>query len=388
VTSLLFAGGGTGGHVFPMIAVADAVRALAPDVELVFAGTARGLEVKVVPARGYVLETLNIAPLRGDGLRGAVRGTYLAARAVVDARALVRRHVPRAVLSVGGYAAGPIALAARSLGVPVALVEPNGAIGLANRLVAPFVQRAYIAFPEAEKHFSRNRTLSTGVPLREGFTPRDYPPGRKPSAFSVLVLGGSQGAESLNRTVPRSLSRLAGVDVTVVHQCGSGRDAQVRALYDELGFGERAQVTPFIDDVPGALGRADLVIGRAGASAVAELCAVGRPSLLIPYPYAGDHQRHNAESLERRGAALCVLTQDATEARLEAELRRLERDRGALAKMAAAARDLGRPAAATMIARDLLALAGIAEHGAGIAPGPSNHRQGGARTAPSLEGAA
>jgi UDP-N-acetylglucosamine--N-acetylmuramyl-(pentapeptide) pyrophosphoryl-undecaprenol N-acetylglucosamine transferase len=383
VTTLLFAGGGTGGHVFPLIAVAEAVRSLASGVELVFAGTERGLEVKVVPARGFELETLPIAPLRGGGLRGALRGTYLAARAIAAARTLVRRHAPRAVLSIGGYAAGPIALAARSLGVPVALVEPNGAIGLANRLVAPFVQRAYIAFPEAERHFSRNAALSTGVPLREGFFPRDYRPGR---TLSVLVLGGSQGAESLNRTVPRALSRL---DVNVVHQCGAGRDDAVRALYAELGFGERVRVEPFIDDMPAALERADLVIGRAGASAVAEICAVGRPSLLIPYPFAGDHQRVNAESLERRGAALCVLTKDATEARLGSELRRLERDRAALVEMASAARGLGRPGAATVVAQDLLALAGLSHQGAADPhSGPDGSRRDGYRAGPTtLEGA-
>jgi UDP-N-acetylglucosamine--N-acetylmuramyl-(pentapeptide) pyrophosphoryl-undecaprenol N-acetylglucosamine transferase len=190
--------------------------------------------------------------------------------------------------------------------------------------------------------------------LRSGFTPSDHRPGR---TLSLLVLGGSQGAESLNRTVPRALSR---VDVNVVHQCGAGRDAAVRELYAELGLGARARVEPFIEDMPAALASADLVIGRAGASAVAEICAVGRPSVLIPYPFAGDHQRHNAESLERRGAALCILTKDLTEDRLESVLRRMDRDRAALGRMAAAARALGRPAAANVIAQDLLALGGIA----------------------------
>jgi UDP-N-acetylglucosamine--N-acetylmuramyl-(pentapeptide) pyrophosphoryl-undecaprenol N-acetylglucosamine transferase len=161
------------------------------------------------------------------------------------------------------------------------------------------------------------------------------------------------------------------VDVTVVHQCGAGRDAAVRALYAELGFGARARVEPFIEDMPEALAKADLVIGRAGASAVAEICAVGRPSVLIPYPYAGDHQRHNAESLERRGAALCILTRDLTEERLESVLRRMDRDRAALARMAASARALGRPSAATVIAEDLLRLAGITRNSR-VVPGASD----------------
>jgi UDP-N-acetylglucosamine--N-acetylmuramyl-(pentapeptide) pyrophosphoryl-undecaprenol N-acetylglucosamine transferase len=362
MTKLLFAGGGTGGHVFPMIAVADAVRALAPGVELVFVGTERGLEVKLVPARGFALETMRIAPLRGDGIRGAARGAWLAARALFAARALVRRHAPAAVLSIGGYAAGPLSLAARSLGVPLALVEPNCAIGLSNRLVAPFVQRAYVAFPESETHFARRAVLRTGVPLREGFAPRDYNPGHP---LSVLVLGGSQGAESLNRAVPGALARTG---ARVVHQCGAGRDGAVRALYESLGAGERVRVEPFIDDMPAALAAADLVIGRAGAGAVAEICAVGRPSILIPYPFAGDHQRFNAESLVLRGAAVSVYGKDATEARLEAELRRLDGDRPLLKAMATAARSLGRPAAAIAIAEDLLSLAGIAHKGSSDPP--------------------
>lgn len=375
MTTILFAGGGTGGHVYPMIAVAEAVRALAPGIELLFVGTERGLEVKAVPARGFALETLRIAPLRGGGVRGAARGAWLAARALVDARALVRRRAPAAVLSIGGYAAGPLSLAARSLGVPVALVEPNCAIGLSNRLVAPFVQRAYVAFPESERHFAKGAILRTGVPLRSGFGPRDYAPGK---VLSVLVLGGSQGAESLNRVVPGALARTG---ASVVHQCGNGRDAAVRALYQSLGAGDRVRVVPFIEDMPAALAAADLVIGRAGAGAVAEICAIGRPSILIPYPFAGDHQRHNAESLVERGAAICVCTKDATEARLEAELRRLDGDRSALLRMAAAARALGRPEAASVIAADLLALSGIAHKDPG---GPSSgfkpHRGGAQET--------
>jgi UDP-N-acetylglucosamine--N-acetylmuramyl-(pentapeptide) pyrophosphoryl-undecaprenol N-acetylglucosamine transferase len=363
MTALLFAGGGTGGHVFPMIAVADAVRALAPEVRLTFVGTERGLEVTALPARGYSLETLRIAPLRGGGIRGALRGAALAARAVPEARRLIRRHAPLAVLSVGGYAAGPVALAARSLGIPVALVEPNGAIGLANRFVSPFVQRAYTAFPEAARHFTTKIVLETGVPLRAGFAPQPFRPGR---LLSVLVLGGSQGAQSLNRAVPRALSSSA-LDVTVVHQCGAGKDAEVRALYAELGAAARVTVVPFIDDMPSALAAADLVIGRAGASAIAEICAVGRPSILIPYPFAGDHQRHNSESLERRGAAISLRASEATPERLEAEITRLDRDRSALARIADAARSLGRPFAATMIAEDLLGLARLSHRAGGVA---------------------
>jgi UDP-N-acetylglucosamine--N-acetylmuramyl-(pentapeptide) pyrophosphoryl-undecaprenol N-acetylglucosamine transferase len=359
--TLLFAGGGTGGHVFPMIAVADAVHSLAPACELVFVGTERGLETKLVPERGYRLEFLSVVPMRGGGMVQVVRGAAHAARAVLEARALVRRIAPAAVFSVGGYAAGPVAVAARSLGIPLALMEPNSAIGLANRLVAPLVQRAYTAFEESDRHFRAGVVLRTGVPIRSGFHAVPYV---RKGELRVLVLGGSQGAESLNVAVPRALAR-ARTNVTVVHQCGAGKDALVRALYEELGATHRARVIPFIDDMQAELSRADLVIGRAGAGAVAEICAVGRPSLLVPYPFAGDHQRHNADALVRAGAAVCVLAADATVERLAAELERLTADASLLPAMAAAARELGRPDAALSIARDLLRLTGIEGTGAG-----------------------
>lgn len=356
VRPILFAGGGSGGHVFPLIAVADTVRSLAPRVPLVFVGTARGMETKVVPERGYVLELIEVLPLRGGGALGALKGAVRVASALVEARRLVARLDPAAVFSIGGYAAGPVALAARSRGVPVALMEPNVAIGLANRLMAPFVTRAYLAFPESERHFRAGRTLQTGVPLRAGFAPRPYVP--PDETLELLVLGGSQGAQVLNEAVPAALARL-GVPWRAVHQCGARHLGDVEARYRSLGVAERVTVRPFIDDVPAALGRAHLVVGRAGASAFSEICAVGRPSLLVPYPFAGDHQRLNAEALVRRGAALCVYNAEATPERLAREIEVLLAERSKLSKMAEAARRLGRPEAALCIARDLLALAGL-----------------------------
>ncbi|HVU04902.1 MAG TPA: undecaprenyldiphospho-muramoylpentapeptide beta-N-acetylglucosaminyltransferase [Polyangiaceae bacterium] len=360
MSTVLFAGGGTGGHVFPMIAVADAVRGLRPDVDIVFVGTERGLETKLVPERGYRLELVHVEPMRGGGPAQFFRGTTHAALAVFKARGLVKRLAPQAVFSIGGYAAGPIAIAAWTLGIPVALMEPNSAVGLANQLVTPFVRRAYTAFPESDAHFPSNRVLRTGAPIREGFQPVEYRPGRP---LRILVLGGSQGAKALNDAVPRALA-VAETDVTVVHQCGAGKDAAVRALYDELGAADRARVVPFIEDMPEALAAADLIIGRAGAGAVAEICAVGRPSLLVPYPFAGDHQKDNALSLERAGAAVCILSKDATPERLAAEIERLAADPRALPRMADAARSLGRPDAARVIALDFLEMAGLASSGA------------------------
>jgi UDP-N-acetylglucosamine--N-acetylmuramyl-(pentapeptide) pyrophosphoryl-undecaprenol N-acetylglucosamine transferase len=359
--SILLAGGGTGGHVFPLIAVADALTLLAPELQLVFVGTERGMEVTLVPERGYALELVRVSPIRGGGVRGAVRGVWRAMMSIPESRALLAKYGPRAVLSIGGYAAGPISLATRLARVPLALIEPNSVMGLANRLTAPLVQRAYVAFPQAATHFGRGTALTTGVPIRGGFEPRAY--GKRGGSIEVLVLGGSQGAKSLNETIPEALARTR-AEIRVTHQCGAAHAAAVRATYERLAPGFEWQIVPFIQDVPAALAASDLVISRSGASAVSEIAAVGRPALFVPYPHAaGDHQRHNAETLARAGAAVSVASNEATAARLATEIERLASDPGLLASMAEAASHWGKPNAAREIARDLLELAGLAPAG-------------------------
>ncbi|WP_437625093.1 undecaprenyldiphospho-muramoylpentapeptide beta-N-acetylglucosaminyltransferase [Sorangium sp. So ce1151] len=366
MVTVLIAGGGTGGHVFPMIAVGDAVRATAPDARVVYVGTARGIEVRVMGERGDSLELLHVLPLRGGGLSGFVRGAARAGRVLPEARRLVERLDARVVLSLGGYAGGPVSLAARSLGVPVAILEPNSVLGLSNRLLSPLVDRAYVAFPEATRALRPSSVRLFGVPLRRAFARAPYAP--REGKLSLLVLGGSQGALALNDIVPRAIAQLAqgrerGVDLDVVHQTGRDREAAVRSLYAELGLADRARVVPFIDDVAEALAAADVVIARAGASTLAELCAVGRPSILIPYPFAADdHQLKNAQSLERASAAVAIAQADATEARLAGEIARLAAAPALRARMADAAAALGTPDAAARVAADLLELARAPRH--------------------------
>ncbi len=356
MTAVVFAGGGTGGHVFPMMAVARAMVSLCPTVRPVFVGTARGMEARLVPEQGYPLELLDVLPIRGGGAHGAVRGALRAAALLPESRRLLRKYAPRGVFSVGGYAAGPVSLAAKTLGVPVGLLEPNSVIGLANQLLAPFVQRAYTAFEVADQAFSPAVVRRLGVPIRDGFVPRGYE--LRPPRFRVLVLGGSQGAQSLNERLPRALRALFHhfPGLQVVHQCGSAHEKSVTEVYGRLG-GNFATVVSFIRDMPAAIGAADLVVARSGASAVSEITAIGRPSLLIPYPYAsGDHQRINAEALSKQGAAVCVCNSEATEERLEGELFKLLSAPERLRRMARAAAALGRPDAAEQIAADFLKL--------------------------------
>ena len=363
---ILIAGGGTGGHVFPGLAVADALRQLA-SVEVWFAGTPRGIEGRVVPARGYRLEMLDVEPMTGGGPARAVKGAAVAAAATARALKIVRSIAPRAVLSVGGYAAGPFSLAAAMLRIPIAVFEPNATVGLTNRLLVPLAKRAYVAWPEAAARFRNGTARLFGVPLRSGFAPKPYAPH---GTARVLVMGGSQGAAPLNERVPEAIARLAETvpNLEVVHQAGRDRDAAVRDAYARHGFA-RVTVTPFLDDVAKEISLADVVLARSGAGTVAEISAVGRAAILVPFPHAaGDHQAKNAESLARSGGAIALRQEAADSTRIAMELGVLFADDAARTKMADAARTHGRPTAAHDVARDLLELAGIALGG----PSPTN----------------
>jgi UDP-N-acetylglucosamine--N-acetylmuramyl-(pentapeptide) pyrophosphoryl-undecaprenol N-acetylglucosamine transferase len=355
---VILAGGGTGGHVFPMVAVADALRNEA-DVRVVYVGTVRGIESRIVPARGDELELLDILPIKGRGPIGALRGVLRAAGVLPRARALLRRLSPHAVLAAGGYAAGPVGLAAWLGRVPLAVLEPNSVIGLSNRWLMPLARRAYIAFPAIDAKLRRGLARRTGIPLRGSFHATPYAP--VSGQLRVLVLGGSQGAKALNEVVPSALARVAGRvgALTIVHQAGPDHDEEVRASYQALGIAS-ATVVPFLDDVAAELSRADLVIERAGASSLGELCAIGRASILIPFPFAADdHQRKNAEALAATGAAVCIDQAHATVDRIAGDVLALFHDPARRVAMAEAAKEQGRPDAARDIAVDLLTLAGI-----------------------------
>ncbi len=242
--------------------------------------------------------------------------------------------------------------------MPVTLLEPNSVMGFTNRVLKPLVQRAYVCFPETAAGFTASKVQVTGVPLRGRFEPVPYTPGQP---LRLLVMGGSLGAQALNEALPRAIANsvAAGHSLTVVHQTGRDKDAAVRELYAELGLAERVEVRPFIDDVAAALADSDVVVERAGAGSLAELCAVGRPALLIPYPYAADdHQYYNAQSLASEGAAVCVRQSDASVERLTQELDALLADGARRGEMAAKAAGRGRPGAARAIADDLLQLSG------------------------------
>lgn len=354
---VLFAGGGSGGHVFPLLSVAEALRRERRDAEAVFVGTARGMEATILPARGETLHLLDAHPIKGGGLRGALRGISTAAAQIPAARALVRTIAPDVVLSIGGYAAGSISLAARTLGVPVALLEPNCVLGLANRLMTPLVARAYVVFPETAAHFRPSVVKNLGMPLRAGFTPSPYE--AVAGRARVLVLGGSQGAQPLNEAMPEAMAILRRElpDATIFHQAGKGKDEAVRAAYAARGLGDAATVQAFVDDVPAALREADVVVARAGAGSVSEICAVGRAAIFVPFPFAADdHQRKNAEALAAAGAAVALRQEHATVHALVHAIAELSSDDARRVDMADHARARGVPDSALRIADDVLPL--------------------------------
>jgi UDP-N-acetylglucosamine--N-acetylmuramyl-(pentapeptide) pyrophosphoryl-undecaprenol N-acetylglucosamine transferase len=355
--TLFMAGGGTGGHVFPLLAVARALKELMPELELVFIGTDRGIESGVIPKAGFPLELMATLPFRGGGLSGAGKGMLSVAKSLPRARELLKKYAPRAVFSVGGYAAVPISVGARMSGAPLALMEPNVTPGLANRLVGPVARRVYTAFEETAKYFSASSVVRSGLAIRPGFDPKPYEWNAGGQPLRVLVLGGSQGARTLNLAVAPALAQVK-FPLDIVHQVGRGNLLVMRHRYAELRR-PGASVIEFIEDMPAAIAKADLVISRAGAGAIAEVCAVGRPSILVPLPRSGNHQLHNARGAEKTGAAVCLPAPRASADGICLLVNELAKDPARLAKMAESARAWGTPHAASRVARDLLVLAGL-----------------------------
>jgi UDP-N-acetylglucosamine--N-acetylmuramyl-(pentapeptide) pyrophosphoryl-undecaprenol N-acetylglucosamine transferase len=373
MSRILIAGGGTGGHVFPGLAVAHALRELA-NVEVVFVGSPRGLETKIVPQHGYALELLEVEPMKGGGPARAIRGALVAAKAMRAATGMASRLRPSAALSVGGYCAGPAALACVRARVPLAILEPNSTLGLANRLVAPFAKRAYVAWAETARVFRGDKARVYGVPLRPGFEPQPYvavaPPGRR----RLLVLGGSQGSVALNERLPPAIARACASvgDIEVVHQTGAERESAVREGYAKAGI-RNATVLSFVTDVADQMAAADVIVARGGAVTVAEISAIGRASLIIPFPHAADdHQAKNAMALADLGGTICVRQEAADEVRLGTELALLLGDVELRTRMARTAREHGRPHAAEDVARDLLSLAGVTPRPKSPPPKPLN----------------
>ena len=360
---ILMVAGGTGGHIFPALAVAEELRGRGkpgnPRFEIEFLGTHRPLEARLIPAAGFPLRTVDAAGLKGIGGIQRLRNLWVLPRTAFAVAGILRKFRPRVVVGVGGYLAGPVMVEAALVGIPTVLIEPNVRPGFTNRLLKPFVRVAVLGFPETASLYGKKAHV-TGLPVRNAFfeiPPRRHlpvnpaQPAVAGSQFTVLVVGGSQGSRAINRVAPESFAQLAQEPggMRIVHQTGEHDYNEVLKAYQERGIA--AEVHAFIDDVPGALAQADLVISRAGATAVTELAAAGRAALLVPFPGAADqHQLDNARAMERVGAARVIVQSELTPARLAQEIRELMASPAALTGMETSARGLARPGAAARIA--------------------------------------
>jgi UDP-N-acetylglucosamine--N-acetylmuramyl-(pentapeptide) pyrophosphoryl-undecaprenol N-acetylglucosamine transferase len=347
---VLIAAGGTGGHIYPGIAVANEVMRRDAKSEVRFVGTARGLETRLVPRAGFELSLIESAGLKNVGLAARMRGLLLLPKSFFAARRLIREFRPDAVVGAGGYVSGPVLLTAVLMRKRTLVMESNALPGFTNRRLARFIDKAAVTFEAALPYF-RGKGIVTGNPVRREFF--DIPPKKRDvTRFSLLVFGGSQGARAINEAMIEALPHLEaqrGV-LSVTHQTGERDFERVSAGYRDSGWNEHAEVRRYIDDMVAEFARADLIICRAGATTSAELVAAGKAAIMIPFPQAADdHQRKNAEALCTAGAAHMILQKDLTGEQLAREIATLVNAPAELTKMEEQSRKLARGDAAAVI---------------------------------------
>jgi UDP-N-acetylglucosamine--N-acetylmuramyl-(pentapeptide) pyrophosphoryl-undecaprenol N-acetylglucosamine transferase len=345
---LLIAAGGTGGHIYPGIAIANEVVARAPNSEVLFVGTARGLEKKIVPENGYQLALINSAGLKNVGFAGKVRGMIVLPRSFWEARKILNEFKPDAVVGAGGYVSGPVLMAAHFMGYPTLIMDSNALPGFTNRRLARFVDKAALSF-EAAKSFFGNKGIVTGNPVRKEFF--DVRERLATEPFNLLIFGGSQGARAINEAMIAAVEILAhrhSGSLKITHQSGDANYEEVRVRYSESGW-QDADVRPYISNMVEAFDQADIIVCRAGATTCAEVAAAGKAAIMVPFPGAADdHQRKNAEAMVDNGAAKMILQTDLSGERLAAEIRELVENTEQITRIGRAAKSMSRPDAASV----------------------------------------
>lgn len=363
---LLIAGGGTGGHLFPGLAVAEEFLSRDSRNEVLFVGTEAGIEARVLPASGYRLRTIATAGIRGKGGIAQAKSVGLLLYAYSQSRQILKEFRPDLVLGVGGYASGPAVLAARGLQIPRFIHEQNAIPGLTNKMLAMVAAKVFISLDESRQFFPKERTLLTGNPLRRQILDSLSVAGRENDetqhaargtrhAFHLLVFGGSRGAHAINQSVVQALPYVMAIGerLTVTHQTGADDLEHVREGYRTAGV--RGEVVPFIDNMAAAYGKADLVVCRAGATTIAEVTACGKACIFIPFPHAvDDHQRRNAEALLKEQAGFMLLERELTGESLGRMITDLANDPARIAGAARNARRIARLDAARLIVDEML----------------------------------
>lgn len=356
---LLIAGGGTGGHLFPGIAVAEEFLSRDKRNEVLFVGTWKGIEARVLPKQGYRLECITAAGIRGKGSLARAKGLAKFLYGYAQSRKVLKEFRPDLVLGVGGYASAPALMAARGMQIPRFIHEQNAIPGFTNRMLAKVADKIFISLEESQTYFPEDKTLLTGNPLRRQILEQvalAEPRERGDDAFHLLVFGGSAGAHRINLTMGEALSHLEEVKgrLRITHQTGENDLEDVTAAYEEQGF--TADVVAFIDSMADAYRWADLIVCRAGATTLAEVTACGKPCIFIPYPHAvDDHQRRNAESLLKRGAGFVIIEQELSGEVLAKAIRDLMDDPARLKAVGEAAQGLARLDAAQAIVDEMVA---------------------------------
>ncbi len=346
---VLFAAGGTGGHIYPAIAVAKELLLRDAANEVLFVGTVRGLETKIVAENGFQLSLIDSSGLKNVGFIGKLKGLSVLPKSFLEARQLIRQFRPHVVVGAGGYVSGPVVMMAAIMGVPTLVMDSNALHGFTNRQLARFIDKAALTFDEALPFFGKKGVV-TGNPVRKEFF--KIAPKERTDKFHVLVFGGSQGARAINNAVTDALPEMAGLAgrVTFTHQTGESDFEKIRQLYKRSEF-PNADVRPFISDMVTEFANADLIICRAGATTCAELAAAGKAALMIPLPTAADdHQRKNAEAMSRAGAARMIAQTDLSGKRIAAEISELAASPETISEMESAAKAMGRADAAEQAA--------------------------------------
>jgi UDP-N-acetylglucosamine--N-acetylmuramyl-(pentapeptide) pyrophosphoryl-undecaprenol N-acetylglucosamine transferase len=338
---VIIAAGGTGGHIFPGVAVAHEFKKRDQSTEILFVGTARGLESKIVPREGFALELIKVGALKGVSVFERMKSLAGLPMSLFAARRILRRFRPNVVIGVGGYSSGPTLLMAALSRIPTMIVEPNAMPGFTNRTLARFVDAAALSFEEAKKYFGK-RGLVTGNPVRHDFAHLEKK--RRGERLNVLIFGGSQGAHAINTAMVSSLPLLAPMRdrLAITHQTGEADFEIVKRSYADAEF-ENAEVKPFIHDMSDRFRVADVLICRSGATTAAEVSAAGKAAIFVPFPFAtDDHQRKNAEAFELAGAGRMILQKELTPSRLADELKKLVEHPEEIDRMEEASRRMGR----------------------------------------------
>lgn len=365
--NIVIAAGGTGGHLYPAVALAREFLRQEPRSRILFVGSTLGLETTVLPHEGFELRAITARPVMGLGPRKAIPALLSLPAGLWQSLKILRAQRAELVIGIGGYTSPPVLMAAFLLSIPRVIVEPNAYPGMANKVLGPLAHLIFVSFSEAAPYFAPSKVRVVGTPIRRAFL-EAAPAGSEATSGEgpkrLLIFGGSQGAHAINMAMVDALSHLEAQrpELSVIHQTGQADRERVRAAYEAAGFS--AEVAPFLFDMPRVLHSADLVLSRAGAVTVAELAACGKAAILIPLPHAiYQHQERNARAMEAEGAAAVLLQRELSGATLAHMIRSLLGDPGRLRTMGQRSRALGRPDSAEAIVRECLALAGQGTRG-------------------------